>query len=325
MRWRIADYVLRKVGGRSFDAQGEPMALQTGMGGTSDDVIRTSRSRSRNSRIRNTQYALRNWLPPLLVILLIVGLWELVAYFRFQGLQEGTFAYNLQQSYLPYPHKVALAFWNNVGSFLGAGFVTLGNAFIGFAVGAVVGYALAVTMARSRWVERSFYLYIVGSQMVPVIALAPILYGIIKDEAMLKVVIAAYLTFFPVTVNVLRGLRSPDPRALDLMYSYAASNWETYRKLRMPTSLPFFFNALKIASTGSLIGAIVAELMGGNNGLGVLIVQLQYTSFAATDKLWALIIEIALIGILFFGIVSLAERILVPWQPEFRRVQRGSE
>jgi NitT/TauT family transport system permease protein len=319
MRFRISDFGFRMLRKRAFDTQGQPLALQTAASDTSIESLRTPNSTLRKSEIRNPKSKIRSWLPPILVILLILGLWELWAFLRFQGLQEGTFEYNLQQSYLPYPHKVALAFWNNAESFLNAGFVTLGNAFVGFVVGAVVGYALAVAMARARWVERSFYLYIVGSQMVPVIALAPILYGIIKDEAMLKITIAAYLTFFPVTVNVLRGLRSPDPRAIDLMHSYAASTWDTYRKLRMPVSLPFFFNALKIASTGSLIGAIVAELMGGNKGLGVMIVQLRYTSFTATDRLWALIIEIALIGVLFFGAVTLAERLLTPWQAEYRR------
>jgi NitT/TauT family transport system permease protein len=87
--------------------------------------------------------------------------------------------------------------------------------------------------------------------------------------------------------------------------------------------MPYLFNALKIASTGSLIGAIVAELMGGNRGLGVLILSLQYNSYGGSDKLYALVIEAAVIGMLFFGAVSLAERILVPWQPEFRRAAAG--
>ena len=122
---------------------------------------------------------------------------------RLNGLEEGTFAYRQQQSYLPYAHKVLLAFIDNAGSFLGAGLVTLGNAFVGFVIGAIVGYALALLMSRALWVARSFYVYIIGSQMVPVIALAPILYGIIRDETILKITVAAYLTFFPVTVNVL--------------------------------------------------------------------------------------------------------------------------
>jgi NitT/TauT family transport system permease protein len=257
-------------------------------------------------------------LPPALTVTFLIALWEFIAWLRLRGLEEGTFAYRQQQSYLPYAHKVLEAYVANAESFWNAGVATLGNAFVGFVIGAIVGYALALVMSRARWVARSFYVYIIGSQMVPVIALAPILYGIIRDETILKITVAAYLTFFPVTVNVLRGLTSVDSRALDLMQSYAASISEIYRKLRMPASLPFLFNALKIASTGSLIGAIVSELMGGNRGLGVLILSLQYNSYGGSDKLWALVIEAAVIGILFFGAVSLAERLFVPWQPEFR-------
>jgi NitT/TauT family transport system permease protein len=266
---------------------------------------------------------LRPLLAPTLTIAIIVAIWELIAYVRLSGLEEGTFAYRQQQSYLPYAHKVLEAYVLNAESFFNAGLVTLGNAFAGFVIGALVGYALALLMSRALWVARSFYVYIIGSQMVPVIALAPILYGIIRDETILKITVAAYLTFFPVTVNVLRGLGSVDPRALDLMRSYAAPTLEVYRKLRMPASLPFLFNALKIASTGSLIGAIVSELMGGNKGIGVLILSLQYNSYGGSDKLWALVLEAALIGVLFFGAVTLAERIFVPWQPEFRRGQGG--
>jgi NitT/TauT family transport system permease protein len=258
---------------------------------------------------------------PVVLLLVILAAWEGIAFIRLNGLDENSFDYKQQQSYLPYMHKVLLAYVDNAGSFLHAGLVTLGNAFVGFVLGAIVGYALALLMSRAVWVARSFYVYIIGSQMVPVIALAPILYGIIRDETVLKITIAAYLTFFPVTVNVLKGLQSVDPRALDLMHSYAATSWETYRKLRIPASLPFLFNALKIASTVSLIGAVVAELMGGNAGLGVLILSLQYNSYGGSDRLWALVIEVGAIGLLFFGVVTLAERLLVPWQAEYRRPQ----
>lgn len=257
---------------------------------------------------------------PLLVILvIIIGLWQIISLWLTAGLEEGTFAYRQQQSILPAPGKVLAAFFANADVFLAAGWVTLSNAFVGFLLGSLVGYGLAVLMNQAQWVSRSLYVYIVASQMIPVIALAPILYGIIKDEALLKITIAAFLTFFPVTVNVLKGLQNVSPLALELMQTYAANRREIYTKLRIPSSLPYLFNALKIASTGSLIGAIVAELMGGNEGIGVLIVKLQYTSYAASDKLWALIIEAAWIGMLFFLAVSLVERLVVPWQPEYRK------
>jgi NitT/TauT family transport system permease protein len=250
---------------------------------------------------------------------LIIGAWEIISLLLVNGLEEGTFVYRQQQSILPAPTKVLAAFIANADIFLDAARVTLFNAFIGFAIGAIIGYGLALLMAQAQWVARSFYIYIVASQMIPVIALAPILYGIIKEETLLKITVAAYLTFFPVTVNVLKGLRSVNPLSLELMQTYAAKRWEVYTKLRMPASLPYLFNALKIASTGSLIGAIVAELMGGNAGIGVLILKLQYNSYAASDKLWALIIETALVGMLFFLAVSVIERLVVPWQPEFRK------
>lgn len=257
--------------------------------------------------------------PPALMVGLIIVVWQIISTLLTNGLEEGTFTYRQQQSILPAPVKVFSALITNADVFLDAGRVTLTNAFIGFLIGGVIGYGLALVMDQSKWVAQSFYVYIVASQMVPVIALAPILYGIIKDENLLKITVAAYLTFFPVTVNVLKGLRSVNPLSLELMQTYAAKRSEIYVKLRMPAAMPFLFNALKIASTGSLIGAIVAELMGGNEGLGVLIVKLQYSQYAASDKLWALIIEAAIIGMLFFLAISLLERILVAWQPEFRK------
>ncbi len=257
--------------------------------------------------------------PPLLMVGLIIAVWQLISMLLTNGLEEGTFAYRQQQSILPAPGKVLAAWFTNADSFLEAARITFFNALIGFLLGAVIGYALALLMMQARWVERSFYVYIVASQMIPVIALAPILYGIIKEETFLKITVAAYLTFFPVTVSVLKGLRSVNPLSLELMQTYAAPRWQVYTKLRIPSAMPFLFNALKIASTGSLIGAIVSELMGGNGGLGVLILKLQYNSYAASDKLWALIIEIALVGMLFFLVITLLERLVVPWQPEYRK------
>lgn len=286
--------------------------------GAGEGSLGTSRRRAAKGSLGSLSSVRLPW-PPVLVVVLVTALWELIAYVRLKDLEEGTFDYRRAQGTLPYAHKVFLAYVENADSFFRAGLITFGNAFIGFLIGAFFGYGLALLMSTARWVERSFYVYVVGSQMIPVIALAPILYGIIHDETYLKITVAAYLTFFPVTVNVLKGLRSVDPRALDLMHSYAATRWEIYRKLRMPAALPFLFNALKIAATGSLIGAIVSELMGGGSGLGVLLLSLQYNSYGRSDRIWALVLETAVIGMVFFALVSVLERLVVPWQPEFRR------
>ena len=268
---------------------------------------------------KRSQYWWRVIWPPAVVIALILAIWQGIFLLLTNGLVEDSLEYKRQQSILPSPLKVITGFTENADVFLDAGRVTFINAFIGFLIGTVVGYSLALLIDQAKWIERSLYLYIVASQMIPVIALAPILYGIIKDETALKITVSAYLTFFPVTVSVLKGLRSVNSLSLELMYTYAANRWQIYTKLRIPAAMPFLFNALKIASTGSLIGAIVAELMGGNAGLGVLILKLQYSSYARSDRLWALIIEVAIIGLLFFLAVSLLERVVVPWQPEYRR------
>jgi NitT/TauT family transport system permease protein len=288
---------------------------------TADAAVASTLSGDR--AIRNPQSKIRNIVAPVLTLAIIIGVWELGSYLRTQGLVEGTLEYRQAQSVLPYAHRVFFAYFEIPSTFFNAGIVTLWNAFVGFLIGGALGYALALVMSRTVWVARSFYIYIIGSQMIPIIALAPILYGIIKDETVLKITVAAYLTFFPVTVNVLKGLQSVEPRALELLHSYAASNREIYTKLRIPASMPFLFVALKIAATGSLIGAIVSELMGGSAGIGVQMIQLQYSSFARSDLMWALVLEAALIGVLFFGAVTLAERIFVPWQPEFRRVNKS--
>ncbi len=122
------------------------------------------------------------------------------------------------------------------------------------------------------------------------------------------VIIATYLTFFPVTIAMIRGLRSPDPRALELMRSYAANRWSIFWKLRMPSSMPYLFTALKIAATASIVGAIVGEGPGGiPDGLGRAIINFNNQYISGPEKLWATILACAILGIAFFGLIRLAE------------------
>ena len=187
-----------------------------------------------------------------------------------------------------------------------AGLITLRSAVLGFAVGGAVGFGLALAMAQARAIERSFLPYVIASQMIPVIALGPIVYSMFRDENLARVFIAAYVTFFPVTVNTLKGLRSVEPNALTLMASYAASRRVVYAKLRIPAALPYVFQALKIAATASVIGAIVVELMGAQQGIGVTILRTQYYCPANAYKLWGAIVVASILGVLVFQAVALA-------------------
>jgi NitT/TauT family transport system permease protein len=228
------------------------------------------------------------------------------------------------QTMLPFPHLVlaALLSPDNVEQLWLAGLVTLRSAALGFAVGGVIGFLLALAMAQARVVERSFLPYVIASQMVPVIALGPIVYSIFKDENLSRVLIASYVTFFPVTVNTLKGLRSVDHSALALMASYAATRRQVYAKLLIPAALPYLFQALKIAATASVIGAIVVELMGAQQGIGVTILRTQYYGPANAYKLWGAIVVASVLGLLFFQAVALAERVALRRKPERRGRRR---
>ena len=179
-------------------------------------------------------------------------------------------------------------------------------------------------LAHSRLLQRGFLPYIVASQTIPILAIAPMVVVWVnpKPPGPLQgwgavAVIASYLTFFPVTINTLRGLRSADPRALELMRTYAASRWTILWKLRVPASLPYVFAALKLAATASVVGAIIGELPSGlQDGLGGAIINFnQYYSFEP-QELWATNVVAAALGILFFVAVVVAERIVVRRAPE---------
>lgn len=186
------------------------------------------------------------------------------------------------------------------------------GAAIGFVLGAVVGLALAIVFVHSRLLERALVPYVIASQTVPIIALAPMVVLWVGREWPSVALISAYLTFFPVTIAGIRGLSSPDPRALELMRSYAAGWREVLWKVRLPAAVPYLFTALKISATASIVGAIVAEAPTGiQGGLGRAIIQFnqQYTS--GPEKLWATVIVCAAVGIAFFLLVRIAEMVVM--------------
>jgi NitT/TauT family transport system permease protein len=191
------------------------------------------------------------------------------------------------------------------------------EALVGFAIGSLIGFTLGVIFVHSSLLERGLMPYVVASQTVPLLAIAPmvVIWGSrLGWPAWASVtVISAYLTFFPVTINTLRGLTSPEATALELMRSYAATPWEVLWKLRVPAALPYIFTALKISATTSVIGAIVGELPSGiPDGLGrSLLTFAQYFS-TGPEKLFAAVLISALLGIAFFGVVALIERLVIP-------------
>ena len=263
------------------------------------------------------------------LLVTLAALWGLWEGYRALWIWTGwTWPFAVDDSTMPHIHAILaqLGEPTATGPALGtllfhSALFTAKEAAVGFAIGATVGFALGIVLVHSRLMQRGLMPYVVASQTIPLIVISPMIVVGLGSKGVsgwVSVsVIAAYLTFFPVTINSLRGLQAADPRALELMSSYAASRWSVLWKVRVPTSMPYLFTALKISATAAVVGAIVGELPSGiQSGLGGAILNFnQYYSSEPKD-LWATNVVAAIVGIVFFLVVVVAERLVVRRAPE---------
>jgi NitT/TauT family transport system permease protein len=190
----------------------------------------------------------------------------------------------------------------------GQALFTLREALFGFALGGVLGLGLAILFVHSRLAERALVPYVVASQAVPILAISPLIVLATQAGWLSVAIISAYLSFFPVTIGALRGLRAADPRAFELLRSYAASRRQALWQLRLPTSVPHLFAAFRVAAAAAVIGAIIGELPSGiPDGLGSAILNYNQYYIAGPEKLWATIVVCSLVGLAFVGLVRLTE------------------
>ena len=230
---------------------------------------------------------------------------------------EGTMS--AERPLLPAPHQVISAFVDSVfgyaptapRSLVYHSAVTLSATVLGFILGAMLGIGLALMIVHSRVLEKSLLPWIICSQMVPILALAPIfvvVLGAIGLQGLLpKSIISAYLCFFPITIGMVKGFTAPDPMQLDLMRTWSATPRQVLSKLRWPSAVPFLFASLKVAITISLIGAIVAELpTGAEAGIGARLLAGSY--YGQTIQIWAALVAAAILASGLIGLVGLTER-----------------
>ena len=221
---------------------------------------------------------------------------------------------------LPAPHQVISAFADSVfgysptapRSLVYHSAVTLSATLLGFALGALLGIALALMIVHSQVLAKSLLPWIICSQMVPILALAPIfivVLGAMGLQGLLpKAIISAYLCFFPIAIGMVKGFTAPDPMQLDLMRTWSATPRQVLSKLRWPSAVPFLFASLKVAISISLIGAIVAELpTGGEAGIGARLLAGSY--YGQTIQIWAALLAAALLASGLIGLVDIAEKI----------------
>jgi NitT/TauT family transport system permease protein len=247
------------------------------------------------------------WLPALGVLVAMIGLWE--------GLVK---ALHVKRFLLPAPDAIWRAFASNQSLLWRAGWWTFQEAFGGFAIGCIAGILLAVVVARFDLLGHALMPYAIAANAVPIVAFAPITNAWFNPlDKSSKMAIAAVLCFFPVFVNVVRGLRSVKPQQLELMRSYAVGELTVFRLVRVPTALPYLFTALKISATASIVGAIIGESPTSiAGGLGGAILNFaQFYSFQP-QNLWATNIIAAALGIAFFLVVVGAERLVLRHAPE---------
>lgn len=216
---------------------------------------------------------------------------------------------------LPAPSAIWRRLLADVGLLRGHTLVTLQEILAGYAVAAVAGLAIAVLIVQFKTFERVVYPWVIASQTVPKIAVAPLLIIWLGSGLVPKVLIVAVTAFFPITVNAVTGFRAVDENYLNLLRSVAATPRQVFTRLRVPYALPFIFSGLKLATTLSVLGAIVAEFMGASEGLGYLILASTF-NFEVARVFVALAVLVA-IGVAFFGVISLAERQL-SWKQKTR-------
>jgi NitT/TauT family transport system permease protein len=248
----------------------------------------------------------RDWAPAVAVLVLGVAVWQIAT------------TYFIARFLLPKPTDIVRAFFEQRHELWGAGFFTFREALGGFAIGVSIAILTALVLARWRPLGGALMPYAIAANAVPIIAFAPITnqwFGLLNPLS--KMVIAAVLVFFPVLVNMLRGLTSVHPSSLELMHSYAAGQAQIFRRVRIPNSLPYLFSALKVASVLAMIGAIVGEYFGGSqDALGV-----QIRNSAALfnfETAWAAILVASVLGVAFYVAVSVLERLTMGWHPSAR-------
>lgn len=241
-----------------------------------------------------------NVLLPVAVLVLAVGAWA-----------GAVHAFAIPDYLLPSPEKVIVRISHDRALLWKNGWATLSVILIGFGVSVVVGFALALTVVLNRTAERALMPLIVGSQTIPKIAIAPLFVVWLGFGLTPKVAVTFLITFFPIVVATIAGLKATEPEMLDMVRSMGASPLKTMLKVRLPTALPQVFSGLKIAITSAVVGAIVAEFVGSDTGLGYLLL----TSTATLDGVlvWSALLILVVIGIALFAVIAALEKAVIPW------------
>ncbi len=237
------------------------------------------------------------WVSPAIFLLSLLVGWETVSYFA-----------GIPSYVIPRPSEIANAMWLSRSLLLSNLFVTAGEAVCGLSFGTIVGCVTGLVMAWSQAARRIMLPYIVGSNAVPVVAVAPIVVLLLGHGWMSKAIVSGFLCFFPLSINLLRGLTEFSPAYSDVFRVYGATRWEFLWKFQLYNAQPYFFSGLKLSATYSVIGAVVAEFVGSDSGLGFGILHATYN--VAITRLYGYVVTSILLSVTLYSGVSATELVL---------------
>lgn len=243
---------------------------------------------------------MRRWVPPLVLLALLVGIWELVVR-----------ATHTPDYLFPAPPAVARSLGSDAGLLTRAALVTLREVLLGYLLAVAAALVIAVALHVSGVLRRALLPLLVLSQTVPTVLLAPILAILLGYGIEPKLIVVAIVCFFPIVVNAVDGLRSADPELIRMMRTLHGDRLDIFRRVEWPGALPAIFSGARVAATYAAVGAVFAEWAGSSSGLGFVILQAQPA--LATSRIFAAVLVLSALALALYWLVSLVERILVPW------------
>jgi NitT/TauT family transport system permease protein len=237
---------------------------------------------------------MKKYIYPLISLLVLFAVWEIII-----------LVFSIPEFLLPQPSSILILFVNTIGTMWPHFVITFYEAILGFSLAVVIGIFLSSIFELSDIAKKSLYPYVIVIRLAPVIAIAPFLILWFGNGILSKVITATIMSIFFIIVSLTKGFSEVDPDSLDLMNSLSASKWQILTKLKMPNAIPYLFSGLKMAVATSVAGAVVAEFVGSNKGLGYLILTNFY--YLKTTQMFASLLFLFIGGMMFFGLVSLAE------------------
>ena len=254
---------------------------------------------------------LMQWLPAAALVAAMLGVWE--AYVRL---------FDVQRWLLPAPSVIATTIGESRGLLWRHSLVTLEEIVVGFGLALAGGVLLASGIAFSRTLERAVYPFVIASQTIPIIVIAPLLLVWVGYGLTPKVIVVALIAFFPIVVNMVDGLRSADPDVVNLMRTLGARRWQIFIKIQVPSAMPFLFSGTRVAIAVSVIGAVIGEWVGSSEGLGYLMIRSK--PLFLTERVFAAIAVLSVLGVALFLVVGVVERMAIPWWHSERRNRLGN-